>query len=93
MLEFEFERFLREDTNIRSKEKAVATRLSKGRKKEKMFSKSLDSIVKTEKGMFEMLKQINQTMPNSNGNYSNALRKYYEFKNGRKFPKIRDFTA
>ena len=92
MLKSKFEDFLRKDPNIQSKEKAVATRVSKGSAIEKQLSKSLDQIVENEESMFDALKKINQEMPNSNGGYSNALRKYYEFTNGRKFPKIRDYT-
>lgn len=91
MLESEFKKFLCDDPNIRS-EKAVSTRLSRGRAIEAKFGEKLDFIVATDNHMFAMLKLINETMPNSNGVYSNALRKYYEFKNdGRKFPKIKDY--
>lgn len=34
---------------------------------------------------------IKQKMRDGQGNFSNALRKYYIFKNGRKFPRILDF--
>lgn len=85
-----FEQFLLEDEGITSKNKAVSTRMSKGRAVEKNFG-SLDIIVASDIEMHRVLVEINQKMKNANGSYSNALRKYYTFKNGRDFPRIADF--
>ena len=41
--------------------------------------------------MYKSLIEINQKLKNHNGAYSNALRKYYIFKNKKAFPQIRDY--
>jgi hypothetical protein len=91
MLESEFEKYLLDDENITSKEKAVATRMSKARTVEDTLKMSLDTIVSTDIAMFHALLDINSKMKNKNGAYSNALRKYYTFKNNKTFPQIDAF--
>jgi len=86
MDEVAFEQFLDADKGITSK-KAVSTRMSKARAVEKIFG-SLDRIVSSDAEMLRVLLAINNKMNNVKGGYSNALRKYYTFKNGRIFPKI-----
>ena len=53
-----------------------------------MIGMSLDTVVSDSKTMLNVLGKINTNMNNSNGAYSNALRKYYIFKNDKIFPKI-----
>lgn len=91
MDEIRFEIFLTEDTGIKSKFKAVKTRLSKARSVEKCLKADLDSIVCDDNKMYQSLLRINEIMNNRNGAYSNALRKYYIFRNGNEFPMIAEY--
>ncbi len=91
MLESEFERYLLDDKNITSKVKAVATRMSKARAVEETLKTSLDTIVSSDTRMHRALLEVNEKMKNHNGAYSNALRKYYIFKNHKVFPQIHAF--
>ena len=88
MLENQFEAFLLDDVNIESKEKAVASRVSKARAIERELDKSLDEIVGDDRSMYNALVIIKGRMNDKSGAYSNALRKYYIFKNGREFPRL-----
>ncbi|MEA5093342.1 MAG: hypothetical protein VB128_00155 [Sedimentibacter saalensis] len=91
MREKEFEFFLIDDSNIVSKTKAVRSRVNKGRMIERHFDKSLDIIVSDDNTMCETLTRIKSEMKDTNGNISNALRKYYQFANQRVFPTLRAY--
>lgn len=91
MREKEFEIFLIDDSNIVSKTKAVRSRVNKGRMIERHFDKSLDIIVSDDNTMCETLTRIKSEMKDTNGNISNALRKYYQFANQRVFPTLRAY--
>lgn len=91
MRESDFETYLTEDGNIKSKTKAVNSRLSKARLIERQFDICLDTIVSDDEKMFETLVRIKQEMKDTNGNVSNALRKYYEFSNGKRFPTLAEY--
>jgi len=91
MREAEFENFLNADSNIVSKTKAVRSRVSKARMIERHFNISLDSIVSDNDKMYDILVRIKQEMKDTNGNISNALRKYYQFANGRVFPALSQY--
>ncbi len=93
MIEDKFEEFLIKDSSITSKEKAVRTRLSKARAVEEMLGENLDSIVADDDKMYNSLLLINSNMNNRNGAYSNALRKYYIFKNQKEFPRISNYKS
>lgn len=93
MLESEFESFLVGNKTITSKDKAVKTRISKARAVERELGCSLDYIVSSDEEMLCALKKINEVMKNSSGNYSNALRKYYLFKNKHEFPHIKSYET
>jgi len=86
-----FEKFLLDDEGIKSKNKAVASRMSKARAVEREFDMSLDTIVESDITMYHTLIAINQRMNNRSGAYSNALRKYYIYKNKRFFPQLAQF--
>ena len=92
MLDREFEVFLMDDENITSKTKAVQTRLSKAHAVEKALNISLDSIVDNDISMYRALMDINVKFDNKKGAYSNALRKYYSFKNHKLFPQLDTFA-
>lgn len=93
MIEAAFEDFLSNDVAITSKDKAVNSRMSKARAVEKILGENLDFIVNDDKKMYKALLLINRNMNNNNGAYSNALRKYYIFRNKNEFPKISEFKA
>lgn len=93
MIEDKFEEFLIKDSNITSKDKAVRTRVSKARAVEEMLGENLDYIVADDDRMYNALLLINSNMNNSNGAYSNALRKYYIFKNQKEFPRISNYKS
>ncbi len=91
MREEEFEKYLLEDDNIVSKVKAVRSRVNKARMIERHFKTSLDYIVSDDRRMYESLLKIKAEMKDTNGNISNALRKYYHFVNGALFPMLSDY--
>ena len=87
MRESEFRSFLEE----RYTDNAVNTRVSKGNAVEKLLGKSLDTIVSKDETMYKALVDLEQyDNPKSNPR-QNALRKYYEFANGREFPRKKDY--
>ena len=86
--ERDFAEYLNNDPNIKSKVKAVNSRLSKARLVERQFETSLDSIVADDILMFQTLCLIKSEMNDTNGNISNAVRKYYLFSNGKEFPSL-----
>lgn len=91
MRDAEFAKYLDADANIKSKDKAVRSRMTKARKVEQHFNVSLDSVVADDNKMFDILWRIKKELNDSNGAISNALRKYYLFANGREFPKLSDY--
>ena len=58
---------------------------------ERHFNISLDAIVSDNDKMYNILVRIKQEMKDTNGNISNALRKYYQFVNGRVFPALSQY--
>ena len=91
MRDAEFAKYLDADANIKSKDKAVRSRMTKARKVEQYFNVSLDSVVADDNKMFDILCRIKKELNDSNGAISNALRKYYLFANGREFPKLSNY--
>lgn len=87
-----FEMFLIDEDDITSKYKAVRTRLSKAKAVECKLEDNLDYIVADDIRMYKALLKINLLMNNYNGSYSNALRKYYKFKNKKSFPQLSEFA-
>ena len=88
MRDQEFEDYLLQDDNIRSKVKAVRSRINKARMIERHFDTSLDTIVSDDEIMYEILVRIKAEMKDTNGNLSNSLRKYYIFSAGKAFPTL-----
>ena len=88
MRERNFAEYLNNDPNIKSKVKAVNSRLSKARLVERQLETSLDSVVADDNLMYRTLCRIKSEMNDTNGNISNAVRKYYLFSNGKEFPQL-----
>lgn len=91
MREHDFEKYLQSDESIKSKRKAVVSRISKARMIERELDVNLDDVVSDDAVMYEILIRVKQETNDQNGNNSNALRKYYEFSNGKKFPTLAEF--
>ena len=90
MKELGFENYLLADEKIISKSKTVRSRISKARMIERHFNEPLDSIVDDDK-TYTALLRIKAEMKDTNGTISNALRKYYIFINGIKFPALSEY--
>ncbi|ARC27610.1 MULTISPECIES: hypothetical protein [Bacillus cereus group] len=67
MREEEFAKFLINDNQINSKDKAVRSRISKGRLVEDRFNVNLDQIVKDDKKVYNLLNRIKEELSDSNG--------------------------
>lgn len=91
MREEDFERYLLSDESIVSKIKAVRSRINKARMLERHFNGSLDSIVCNDDKTYHALLRIRAEMKDTNGNISNALRKYYIFANNKAFPTLSEY--
>ncbi|MCK6208339.1 hypothetical protein KZX50_23175 [Bacillus infantis] len=88
MREEEFAKFLINDNQINSKDKAVRSRISKARLVEDRFNVNLDQIVKDDKEVYGLLKRIKDELNDSNGAIQNSVRKYYMFVNKTAFPTL-----
>lgn len=91
MRESDFENYLLDDNNIKSKVKAVRSRISKARMIERHFGQALDTIVANDDTMYDTLVKIKAEMKDTNGNVSNSLRKYYMFANNKSFPTLSEY--
>lgn len=91
MRETDFENYLLTDENIVSKAKAVRSRINKARMIERHFKISLDNIVCNDETTYRALRRIKTEMKDTNGNISNALRKYYVFINNKRFPTLAEY--
>lgn len=91
MREQDFEEYLLSDESIKSKRKAIVSRLSKARLIERELGVDLDYVVSDDAVMYKTLIRVKQETNDHNGNNSNALRKYYEFSNGSRFPTLAEY--
>lgn len=86
-----FEKFLTQQNSITSKTKAVQSRIAKASKVERDLKVDLDDIVKDDESTYNLLLRIRNEMNEQRGNYQNAVRKYYEYQNGKRFPQLQRF--
>ncbi|MGE8004247.1 hypothetical protein [Lysinibacillus sp. NPDC093216] len=86
-----FEKFLSQQSSITSKTKAVKSRIAKASKVERDLKVDLDDVVKDDQLTYDLLLRIQNEMNEQRGNYQNAVRKYYEYRIGTKFPQLRRF--
>lgn len=91
MRQTEYIKFLDQDSNIISKDKAVRSRVSKARGVEEKLNVNLDYIVIDDDRMFDLLINIKNELSDSNGAKQNAVRKYYIFVNNREFPTLANY--
>ena len=94
MLTDEFRSFLESQESIQSKTKAVSSRVSKVKKAEEILGQSLDIVVADDDLMYESLLKLREY---DREKYApkiplqHSVRKYYQFKNGREFPRLQHF--
>ena len=69
-------------------EKAVAARIAKVKQAEEVLGVDVETIVRTDITMRLALMALHPG--DAHGNRANAVRKYYEMRRGRIFPRIRD---
>jgi len=69
-------------------EKAIAARIAKVRQAENLLGVDIEAIVATDVTM--RLSLIALHPEDAHGNRANAVRKYYEMRRGRVFPRVRD---
>lgn len=92
MLTSQFRDFLLADSSIKSKDKAVSSRLHRASKVESFLATSLDLIVCDDMKTYSALLKVKSELDSPRtGNFCNALRKYYIFRNHKDFPHLKDF--
>ncbi|MGG2947808.1 hypothetical protein AAV833_14380, partial [Geobacillus stearothermophilus] len=93
MREEEFRNYLINNSDIKSKVKAVNSRVSRALMVEREFNVNLDDVVKNDEAMYHLLLQIQEKFSDKlyHGNYQNAVRKYYLFVNGKEFPRLKQY--
>ncbi|RDE32260.1 hypothetical protein DV713_17345 [Parageobacillus thermoglucosidasius] len=81
------------DSNIKSKVKAVNSRVARALRVEREFNVDLDDIVKNDEAMYHLLLQIQEKLNDRlyHNAYQNAVRKYYLFVNGKEFPRLKQY--
>lgn len=67
-------------------EKAIESRIVRAKQAEEILNKNIDAIVSTDASMRTALLDLRSG--DSHGTRANAVRKYYEMKNGKSFPKL-----
>ena len=81
-----FEKFLEEKAYTRG---AIRSRLSRANTAEELIGVNLDTAVADDEKMYEALLRVRDH--DNNGNLQHVVRQYYEYKNGRKFPQLREY--
>lgn len=90
MDESAFKIFLRNDPKINS-DKGIKSRISKLKNAESILGKDADAIVQSDSLMYDSLRTLGEHEDTRHSVRQNALRKYYEFRNGKPFPKLKEF--
>ena len=92
MRERDFEIFLRHEPSITS-EKAVASRIIKAKKAEKILGKDLDTVVSNDDTMYESLIELQPHEDPAHTPMQNAVRKYYKFTHKIEFPRLKNYHS
>lgn len=90
MEEVGFRKYLESDKNNLTNG-GINTRIEKAKKAEEILGKNLDEIVSSDSVMIEALNTLQKNENPAHNPMQNALRKYYIFRNGKEFPKKKDF--
>ena len=72
-------------------EAGITNRIARVKKAEELLNKGIDTIVSSTANMREALATLRQN--DVRGNRANAVRKYYEMKNGAVFPRMREAAS
>lgn len=88
MRENEFRNYLESIDTIKSKCKAVNSRISRANIAEEIVGESLDYIVADDIRMYKALVKISADSRERSGNIQNAVRWYYRFCNSKEFPRM-----
>lgn len=91
MDEIGFRQSLEADENALS-DGGINTRISKAKKAEEILSNDLDRVVKSDEVMLAALETLQKHENPTHNPMQNAVRKYYKFRNGKDFPRKKDFN-
>ena len=92
MKEHDFADFLNREPSI-SSEKAVTTRIRHARNAEKIIGTDLDSVVCDDDATFDALTKLKNSDSKAHAPLQNAVRKYYKFRNGKEFPRMKNYHS
>ena len=92
MREHDFSIFLSNEPSI-SSSKAIATRIRHARNAERIIGIDLDIVVSDDDTAFEALEQLKNTDSKAHAPMQNAVRKYYKFRNGKEFPRMKKYHS
>lgn len=73
-------------------DKAIASRLAKARRAERILCEDLDRVVGNDDRMYEALVTLRECGEERNGALQNSLRWYYRSVHGNDFPKLSDYS-
>ena len=65
--------------------------MSGARTAERVLRRDLDTVVSTPEKMYAALVELKADKRERNGRLQNAVRWYYKVKNGREFPRLKDY--
>ena len=82
-----FEDFLR---NEGITDNGIDYRISKAKSAIKILGIDFDEIVKNDRTMYEALSKLGIKDNKAHAPLQNTLRRYYKYKNGKEFPKMKD---
>lgn len=72
-------------------ENGINFRISKGKRAEEILGMTLDEVVASDDKMFSALEELQNHEDPAHNPMQNAVRKYYIFRNGKEFPRKKDF--
>lgn len=91
MRENEFRSYLENIESIKSKNKAINSRISRANTAEEIVEENLDYVVADDTRMYDALVKISTDSRERSGNIQNAVRWYYRFCNSKEFPRMSSF--
>ncbi len=72
-------------------ENGINFRISKGKRAEEILGMTLDEVVASDDKMFSALEELQNHEDPAHNPMQNALRKYYIFRNGKEFPRKKNY--
>ena len=92
MREQDFLLFLNNEPTV-SSTKAVATRLRHAKRAQTLLGRDLDDVVSDDDVMYQSLKDLRKSDSQAHAPMQNAVRKYYKFRNGKEFPRMKEYHS